>query len=191
MRLCKVKRSAIPFTTILRLLAAPAVFENLWAIFQTDGTVTHILIWPQWYRRLHLAGCIHISRHQACPLSSGLVSLVSGEVDRLCTQFVKIWTAVFCPFGWIDFFPFEGETHDLAFRNWIPCNFVASFVFIGWFRRLRPPLLRWSCSFSAPVCLCFLFPCPFRVCPLRARCVGVGVCSLPLLLRSTPRVPVK
>ena len=47
MRLCKVKRSAIPFTTILRLLAAPAVFENLWAIFQTDGTVTRILIWPQ------------------------------------------------------------------------------------------------------------------------------------------------
>ena len=31
----------------------------------------------------------------------------------------------------------------------------------------------------------FLFPCPFRVCPLRARCVGVGVCSFPLLLRSS------
>ena len=37
----------------------------------------------------------------------------------------------------------------------------------------------------------FLFPYPFRVCLLRARCVGVGVCSFPLLLRSPPRVLVK
>ena len=42
-----------------------------------------------------------------------------------------------------------------------------------------------------PSASAFLFSCPFRVCPLRARCVGVGVCSLPLLLRSPPRVPAK
>ena len=37
----------------------------------------------------------------------------------------------------------------------------------GWFLARRPS------AFS------FLFPCPFRLCPFRARCVGVGVFSLP------------
>ena len=47
----------------------------------------------------------------------------------------------------------------------------------GWFRRFRlppPPLV----LFRARRPSAFLFPCPFRVCPLRARCVGV--CSLSL-----------
>ena len=38
----------------------------------------------------------------------------------------------------------------------------------------------------------FLFPCPFRVCPFRARCVGVGVLSFSFsFLRSRSCVPVK
>ena len=57
-----------------------------------------------------------------------------------------------------------------------------SFAVVGWFRRFCLPPLRWFCS---------VFSCPFRACPLRARCVGVGVFFLPLLLRSPPRVLVK
>ena len=34
------------------------------------------------------------------------------------------------------------------------------------------------------------FSCPVKVCPLWARCVCVGICSFPLLLRSPPRVRV-
>ena len=40
---------------------------------------------------------------------------------------------------------------------------------------VRPPLL-WL-VFWPVVRPLFLFPCPFRVCPFRARCVGVGVLS--------------
>ena len=47
------------------------------------------------------------------------------------------------------------------------------FAVVGLFRRFCP---------SPPSA--FLFPCLFRVCPLRARCVGVGVFSFPRLLRS-------
>ena len=42
----------------------------------------------------------------------------------------------------------------------------------GWFRHFRLPPLRWSWSVSVGLRF-FLFPCLFRVRPLRARCVGV------------------
>ena len=64
------------------------------------------------------------------------------------------------------------------------------FAVVGWFRRFRPPTpplvlvrFRWPPLFP--------FPCLFRVRPLRARCVGVGVLSFLLLLRSPLRVLVK
>ena len=53
------------------------------------------------------------------------------------------------------------------------------FAVVGWFRRIRlpsPPLV--LVRFRRPPF--FLVPCPFKVCPLRARCVGVGVFSFPL-----------
>ena len=49
---------------------------------------------------------------------------------------------------------------------------------VGCVRRFcppSPPLV----GFWPVVCPLFLFPCPFRVCPSRARCVGVGVFSFP------------
>ena len=51
---------------------------------------------------------------------------------------------------------------------------------LGWFRRFRPPPPPpvWVCFRRPPL---FLFPCLFRVRPLRARCVGVGVFSWFLL----------
>ena len=48
---------------------------------------------------------------------------------------------------------------------------------VGWFRRFRPSPPS-AGLVPCPSASAFLFPCPFRVCPLRARCVGVGACSL-------------
>ena len=47
----------------------------------------------------------HVRRQQACPLPAGMVSLVSGEVNQLCTQFVKIWKPLHAPRGWPTTFP--------------------------------------------------------------------------------------
>ena len=51
---------------------------------------------------------------------------------------------------------------------------------LGWFRRVRPPPPPLVLVFFRRPPL-FLFPCLFRVRPLRARCVGVGVFSWFLL----------
>ena len=45
---------------------------------------------------------------------------------------------------------------------------------VGWFRCVCPPPSAGLCPFF-PSSSAFLFPCPFRVCPSWARCVGVGV----------------
>ena len=75
--------------------------------------------------------------------------------------------------------------------SWVPCVPICGRRFRC--VRLVQALPSFSPSAGLVPCLsasAFLFSCPFRVSPLRARCVGVGVCSSPLLLRSPP-VPVK
>ena len=56
-------------------------------------------------------------------------------------------------------------------RFWLsPCRLCQALL------SAPPPLV----GFWPVVRPLFLFPCPFRVCPFRARCVGVGVFSFPL-----------
>ena len=88
-RLSNVKQLAIPFTTILRFLAARAVLVNPW---NPDlGTLTFAQVKPclpnyhkpPFCRCPSCLQCNMSKRQQACPLPAGLVFLVSGEVKHL------------------------------------------------------------------------------------------------------------
>ena len=56
------------------------------------------------------------------------------------------------------------------------------FALVDWFRRFRPFFPPAAGLGPCPSASAFLFPCPFNVCQLRAR--GVGVCFLFSFLRS-------
>ena len=60
----------------------------------------------------------HMTRCQDMPLGLVLLSLgYFGEVNQLCTQFVKTCIAVYALFGLTDHDPVMGATHELCISN--------------------------------------------------------------------------
>ena len=86
-RLSTMKQSAIPFLTIFvtshrscRFCEPSDLFNS--ALVKLHGTAENLLFCHRDTAGC-LAGCIHLSRHQACPLPAGVVSLVPGEVEHI------------------------------------------------------------------------------------------------------------
>ena len=108
------------------------------------------------------------------------------EVGCVILQLCPHWSLISCvlPCVW------SGVTHDY-FRSELNHSESHLIVVFSSVHQLVPhsvPYFMRSSLPSAGLVPCpsasaFLFPCPYRVCPLLARCVGVGVgvCSVPLL----------
>ena len=82
-------------------------------------------------------------------------------------QLVPHWSPISCVL------PFVGRLGPA--RAYVGLGFAV----VGWFRRFCPSPPSAGLG-PFPSASAFLFPCPFMVCPLWARCVGVCVLAFPL-----------
>ena len=141
--------------------------------------VLFLQVWSFWYL-VKLKPVVHPIREDLQSCSMPTCGLTGYGPARSCIlelnpavvsvfhQLVPHWSPISCVL------PFVGRLGPACAKIGL------GFAVVGWFRRFCPPPPPSAGLGLSPSASAFLFPCLFRVCPLRARCVGVGVFSFPL-----------